>query len=689
MTQTAAAIWRKYAIDGVPGSGPNQPIKTDIQAWGTYLESLLNGSAAGLAYASFALISADLSPAANALATVYGDTTPANNGMYVKVGASGSGAWTRIGDLPNGIIRLTVTGGTGDAIIATSPETPTVPGAKLYLLTVAASNTVATTIAVNGALAVPIKNAFGVDLAAGSLVIGSQVLMAWAVDHYQLLISAVVDGTAILASVVASASAASTSATAAASSASALGNQVHQYDTRALAVAATIPTGVLTVKVTRYATGHPLSFATYVPGTSSGPGAFQEAGGHYWQLDLSGGVIFASWFGAIGDDATNDYTALQAGITASINANVEFHLNPSRKYYVSGNDLTIAIPLGINNFHFYGNGSQIRTDPTQSRSALIINNIIASESRTDQNRKILISGLTINHYNNANALFGINVITSPHVTIRDCSFNAGSDTGVANQSSYACVAFTQSVVTDPNYGSFWCRVQNSDFIGGSSSIPRCVWINGGHNAMTLDGNTFSACSTAIFVTSPSTGSNSNEAVIANGVRIINNDFEGCATGIFFQGVTGWSFIDGWMILTNRIESISSFFLNLSSGTMNTDNTFAPLILGPNNIDSGSWTHYISNGNNLTIDVRDEGVRRATIAPSSLAAGATTTIGSVVITPAVVGDQAWVETNADLLGLIATAFVSATNTVSIRLTNPTSALVSLGSVKWTVRIRRQV
>jgi hypothetical protein len=332
MTQTAAEVFRNYVTAGVPGSGINQPAKSEISAWGTYLESLLNGSAAGLAYATVALLNADLAHAANILAIVYGDTTPANNGMYVKVGASGSGSWSRIGDLPNSIVRLTVTGGTGDAIIATAPETPTVPGAKLYLLTPTANNTTATTIVVNGGAPTPIKNAFGVDLAAGSLVNGSQVLMASAVGNYQLLISAVVDGTAILATVVADMNAAATSASSAASSASALGNQVHQYDTRALAIAATIPTGVQAIKITRFATGYPLAYATYVPGTSSGPMAFAEAGGHYWQLDTSGGLIDVKWFGATGQGSADDLATINAAIS-----------------YCSTNNLTLGISDGTYN----------------------------------------------------------------------------------------------------------------------------------------------------------------------------------------------------------------------------------------------------------------------------------------------------------------------------------------------------
>ena len=287
-TQTAAAIWRKYVTDGVPGSGPNQPDKAQISAWGTYLESLLNGSAAGLAYATAALLAADLAHAANTLAIVYNDSTSSNNGMYVKSDISGAGAWTRIGDLPNGLIRLTVTGGTGNAIVATAPESPSLPGAKLYLLTTTASNTGATTIEVNGAAAVPIKNAFDVDLASGSLLNGSQVLMAWKVDHYQLLISAVVDGTAILASVTAQATAAAASASSAALSASALVNQVYQYDTQTLATAATIPGGVNLVRVLGdTAAGVGIAKAgLYKRVVSLGAGllGFQSADGAWWQI---------------------------------------------------------------------------------------------------------------------------------------------------------------------------------------------------------------------------------------------------------------------------------------------------------------------------------------------------------------------------------------------------------------------
>jgi hypothetical protein len=61
---------------------------------------------------------------------------------------------------------------------------------------------------VNGGLPVEIKNAFSVSLASGSLLLNNTLVMAWVVDHYQLLISANVDASAILAAAVAAQTAA-------------------------------------------------------------------------------------------------------------------------------------------------------------------------------------------------------------------------------------------------------------------------------------------------------------------------------------------------------------------------------------------------------------------------------------------------------------------------------------------------
>lgn len=247
-------VFRDYQVSGVPGSGPNQPDKSQIRALLSFYETMLGAGAAGLAFATLAALNADLAHAANATAIVYGDGVAANNGLYLKSGASGSGSWARIGDLPNSIVRLTVTGGTANAIVATAPETPNVPGSKLYLLTPTSNNTGATTIAVNGGAAVAIKTALGSDLVTGSLLNNSQVLMAWSVDHYQLLLSVPVDATGVLNDTLTARDAASASATSAAASAAAAslavaGFKIGFNSPLNLGLAASVASSALTISI--------------------------------------------------------------------------------------------------------------------------------------------------------------------------------------------------------------------------------------------------------------------------------------------------------------------------------------------------------------------------------------------------------------------------------------------------------
>lgn len=202
-TQTISDVVRDYEIEGVPASGAHQVNKRELREWGESIETLLTGSGATVAFPNLAAIDANLNFAANTYAFVYADTTAANNGAYLKSGGIGAGSWARVGDLPGAIVPLTVTGGTGNAIVASASETPQAPNRKLYLLTPTSNNTGATTIAVDGASAVAIKNALGSALASGSLIIGNPALMVWQTDHYQLLVAAAIDGNPILADAVA------------------------------------------------------------------------------------------------------------------------------------------------------------------------------------------------------------------------------------------------------------------------------------------------------------------------------------------------------------------------------------------------------------------------------------------------------------------------------------------------------
>lgn len=99
------------ALFGNPPSPTVEPSREGVLAAFTGLSdqvSLLVSAAVAagaLPYATRAALYADLAHAAGTTAIVYGDSDPAKNGFYVKVGATGSGSWT--------ITGLLLTGATG------------------------------------------------------------------------------------------------------------------------------------------------------------------------------------------------------------------------------------------------------------------------------------------------------------------------------------------------------------------------------------------------------------------------------------------------------------------------------------------------------------------------------------------------------------------------------------------------
>lgn len=83
------------------------------------------------------------------------------------------------------------------------------------------------------------------------------------------------------------------------------------FETVAQAAAATIPAPQISFLVIRYAAGYEAATATYTYGAPGGPNAFEDAGGRWWQLDLTGSLHYASWYGVNGDGG--DYhTQLQS-----------------------------------------------------------------------------------------------------------------------------------------------------------------------------------------------------------------------------------------------------------------------------------------------------------------------------------------------------------------------------------------
>lgn len=181
MTATASTIFRDFVMDGIPSSGANKPAKAAIRAWGTWLEGLYAAAQAGggLAYETKADMDADLAHDANQVAWVMEDTTVANNGIYQKVGASGSGSWSRLGDLPYSIVSATNSGaGTANAVLATSSiPVSTVAYSQLISVPFTAANTGAMTLSINGETARDLVTNTGAAITSGYIKAGMAALV--------------------------------------------------------------------------------------------------------------------------------------------------------------------------------------------------------------------------------------------------------------------------------------------------------------------------------------------------------------------------------------------------------------------------------------------------------------------------------------------------------------------------------
>lgn len=143
----------------------------------------------GLVYQTKAAIDADLAHDANSSGWVVADATLANNGIYRKSGASGTGSWTKVTEIPYRLITLTDEGdGTANALKAES-DLPVPAGAfkTLMLLNVFEENSGAATLSVNNGTAKSLVSVTGAALTGGSLQPGMILLLTDDGTNYRIL----------------------------------------------------------------------------------------------------------------------------------------------------------------------------------------------------------------------------------------------------------------------------------------------------------------------------------------------------------------------------------------------------------------------------------------------------------------------------------------------------------------------
>lgn len=175
ISPSAAEAFPIYAVPNVPASGPGSPDKRTVLKWAGQIEALLEGISAGsgVIFTTLSQAAANLSYPANTLAWIALDATPANNGIYQKLGTSGTGSWSRVANLPYSFYRAqNEDAGSANAIVATNGS-PSASTQSLIVVNVTQTNTSSVvTLTLNGDTPLSIKTSSGNNPAAGALQTG-------------------------------------------------------------------------------------------------------------------------------------------------------------------------------------------------------------------------------------------------------------------------------------------------------------------------------------------------------------------------------------------------------------------------------------------------------------------------------------------------------------------------------------
>ncbi|APG12210.1 hypothetical protein M2175_005338 [Bradyrhizobium elkanii] len=302
--------------------------------------------------------------------------------------------------------------------------------------------------------------------------------------------------------------------------------------------------GALTLNVTSFGGAGTFADWTFsvagLPGTLSSYAQAESGAVSSPLIRRLNNTLFASEFGAVGDDTTNDYTSLQAFLNAVASSGKEGRFDSGKRYFVSGNDLTFTGGAGHNGRALFGYGAQLRTDPSQfGRVGLVITRPNFTFARPEEARITLIEGLSFNAYQNGNGAFGIQGTGISNLVLRNLSFASGADGGTPPNVNYAAINLKQTSNVDPDTGCFWIEIEHCRFRGGATGMPNALWLEGAINAVSITQNNFANVDTAIrLLAADRTGTDTaNAATIPNGVKMIDNSFEGILDGIKFNGNT--------------------------------------------------------------------------------------------------------------------------------------------------------
>lgn len=339
-----------------------------------------------------------------------------------------------------------------------------------------------------------------------------------------------VDSTSLAFAATGAASAAASAISAAASAAISssilvtVAGQI-EYETRAIAAAASIPLAAVSIRITRYATGSSVSNAVYVPGIVSGPMAFLDAAGHYWQLDYSGGIVNPLWFGASEVQTVDSAAALQLAMTAAVAIGGELFMPMMFKTLTAISVLGHVSVRGVgfqsspSGYGFAATPNGFDTRSTGFKAGGLICGIANSAFAVATTDSVSFQGLHITYPTVGNAGVAAFSLDSGagdtgcnmNSTIRDCMINSAY-VGI-NANDWLQFEF---------HNIYFSLCTNPIIVGNTGSVD----FNGLTRAASCGDGKITGCTFLI-----TQGLAAIELLSGSGYRIANNKFQGSNSGL--------------------------------------------------------------------------------------------------------------------------------------------------------------
>jgi hypothetical protein len=340
-TKPANDVWAGHNADG----SARRPDNQDAQRWGSEIERVISAlaSTGGAIFQSKSQMDPSLGYPAFTMAWVLGDSPDDFSGIYQKIGASGTGSWNRLGDLPYSFVVAIDSGaGTPNAIQASSALP--VSTSALVLLSVIETNTASpVTVSFNGGAPLTVKSNSGLDVTAGGLIAGMVVMGHVSGSTFRLvndeaIASLIYEARDEVAVDRAAAEAARDLAEQYASDAAAQAN-VPIYSSATTAAGLAIPVGITALRVNGWTSPGDGGDALYIAGTGTGyRGFISNSGTRGWdRVSRVAPVDEVITVGSGGQFATLQaaYDAVDRNIksTKSITIQVLGHLTKSTTGY--------------------------------------------------------------------------------------------------------------------------------------------------------------------------------------------------------------------------------------------------------------------------------------------------------------------------------------------------------------------